>query len=43
VARVGLEAGCKPELMAVLGWVAHPGSKIVYNGYKDREYIRLAT
>ena len=40
-ARVGLEAGSKPELMAVLG-VARPGSKIVCNGYKDREYIRLA-
>ncbi len=39
--RVGLEAGSKPELMAVLG-VARPGSPIVCNGYKDREYIRLA-
>ncbi|MDH3947505.1 MAG: biosynthetic arginine decarboxylase [Gammaproteobacteria bacterium] len=40
-ARVGLEAGSKPELMAVLG-AARPGSMIVCNGYKDREYIRLA-
>ena len=39
--RVGLEAGSKPELMAVLG-AARPGSIIVCNGYKDREYIRLA-
>ncbi len=39
--RVGLEAGSKPELMAVLG-VARPGSTIICNGYKDREYIRLA-
>ncbi len=39
--RVGLEAGSKPELMAVLG-VAMPGTKVVCNGYKDREYIRLA-
>jgi arginine decarboxylase len=39
--RVGLEAGSKPELMAVLG-VAPPGSIIVCNGYKDREYLRLA-
>ncbi len=39
--RVGLEAGSKPELMAVLG-VAQSGSIIVCNGYKDREYIRLA-
>lgn len=38
---VGLEAGSKPELMAVLG-LAPPGSIIVCNGYKDREYVRLA-
>ncbi|MBS0456680.1 MAG: arginine decarboxylase [Proteobacteria bacterium] len=37
----GLEAGSKPELMAVLA-LAKPGSKVVCNGYKDREYIRLA-
>jgi arginine decarboxylase len=37
----GLEAGSKPELMAVLG-MARPGSLVVCNGYKDREYIRLA-
>jgi arginine decarboxylase len=39
--RVGLEAGSKPELMAVLG-LARPGSIIVCNGYKDRAYIRRA-
>ncbi len=39
--RVGLEAGSKPELMAVLG-LAPDGSTIVCNGYKDREYVRLA-
>ncbi len=39
--RVGLEAGSKPELLAVLGMAA-PGSVIVCNGYKDRKYIRLA-
>lgn len=38
---VGLEAGSKPELMAVLAASA-PGGVIVCNGYKDREYIRLA-
>ncbi|MBS0193594.1 MAG: biosynthetic arginine decarboxylase [Proteobacteria bacterium] len=37
----GLEAGSKPELMAVLA-LARPGSIVVCNGYKDREYIRLA-
>src|SRR5512143_111840 len=40
-ARVGLEAGSKPELMAVLA-LSRPGGIIVCNGYKDREYIRLA-
>jgi arginine decarboxylase len=39
--RFGLEAGSKPELMAVLA-IAKPGSVIVCNGYKDREYIRTA-
>jgi arginine decarboxylase len=39
--RVGLEAGSKPELMAVLG-VSRPGGLIICNGYKDRAYIRLA-
>lgn len=40
--RVGLEAGSKPELLATLALSAHPESVIVCNGYKDREYIRLA-
>lgn len=38
---VGLEAGSKPELMAVLA-LSRKGGVIVCNGYKDREYIRLA-
>jgi len=37
----GLEAGSKPELMAVLA-MAKPGSIVICNGYKDREYLRLA-
>ena len=37
----GLEAGSKPELMAVLA-LARRGSVVICNGYKDREYIRLA-
>jgi arginine decarboxylase len=37
----GLEAGSKPELMAVLAM--NPiGQRVICNGYKDREYIRLA-
>ena len=39
---VGLEAGSKPELMAVLALSRGAGATIVCNGYKDREYIRLA-
>src|SRR5690349_13631576 len=40
-AGFGLEAGSKPELMAVLA-LARPDSIIICNGYKDREYLRLA-
>ncbi|HEX7048193.1 MAG TPA: biosynthetic arginine decarboxylase [Gammaproteobacteria bacterium] len=39
--KVGMEAGSKPELMAVLA-LAPEGSTIVCNGYKDREYLELA-
>jgi arginine decarboxylase len=39
--RVGLEAGSKPELMAVLA-LSRPGGIVICNGYKDREYLRLA-
>lgn len=38
---VGLEAGSKPELMAVLA-LSKPGGVVVCNGYKDRHYVRLA-
>jgi arginine decarboxylase len=40
--RIGLEAGSKPELLAVLAHPPSTASTIVCNGYKDREYIRLA-
>jgi arginine decarboxylase len=39
---MGLEAGSKPELLAVLALSAQPDSVVICNGYKDREYIRLA-
>lgn len=39
---LGLEAGSKAELMAVLGHASMTRTVIVCNGYKDREYIRLA-
>lgn len=38
----GLEAGSKPELMAVLAYNENPESLTVLNGYKDDEYMRLA-
>ncbi|WP_413698689.1 biosynthetic arginine decarboxylase [Psychromonas sp. KJ10-10] len=40
--QLGLEAGSKPELLAVLALAHQASSVIVCNGYKDREYVRLA-
>lgn len=40
--QVGLEAGSKPELLAVIALSVTPNRVIICNGYKDREYIRLA-
>ncbi len=39
--RLGLEAGSKPELLAVLAR-SRPDGIVVCNGYKDSEFIRLA-
>ncbi|MDA3977717.1 MULTISPECIES: biosynthetic arginine decarboxylase [Gallibacterium] len=39
---LGLEAGSKAELMAVLAHAGQTKTVIVCNGYKDREYIRFA-
>ncbi len=39
---VGLEVGSKPELHAVLALTPRSDHMIVCNGYKDREYLRLA-
>lgn len=39
---VGLEAGSKPELMAVLAELEDRNGLIICNGYKDVPYIRLA-
>lgn len=38
----GLEAGSKPELMAVLSCKTSEDSLIVCNGFKDEDYMRLA-
>ncbi|NVJ59189.1 MAG: biosynthetic arginine decarboxylase [Gammaproteobacteria bacterium] len=40
--KFGLEAGSKPELLAVLGADMPRESIVVCNGYKDREYLRTA-
>lgn len=40
--NIGLEAGSKPELHAVLATNSHENSLIICNGYKDEDYIELA-
>lgn len=40
--NVGLEAGSKPELHAVLGVNPNSNSLIICNGYKDEDYVELA-
>ncbi len=39
---VGLEAGSKAELLAALALAPAPAGLIICNGYKDREFVRLA-
>ena len=41
--QFGLEAGSKPELMIVLSMLDTPGALVVCNGYKDQEYVEMAT
>jgi arginine decarboxylase len=38
----GLEAGSKPELLAVMAMLDDPEALIVCNGYKDEEYVETA-
>jgi len=38
----GLEAGSKPELLAVMALLQEDGGLIICNGYKDEEYIEYA-
>ncbi len=40
--RFGLEAGSKPELLAVIAMLKHDDALIICNGYKDREYVEMA-
>ena len=38
----GLEAGSKPELLAVMGLLEDEDALIICNGYKDEEYVETA-
>jgi arginine decarboxylase len=38
----GLEAGSKPELLAVIALLDDPEALIICNGYKDEEYVETA-
>ncbi len=38
----GLEAGSKPELLAVLAYNTNQDALTILNGYKDEEFMRLA-
>jgi len=40
--NIGLEAGSKPELHAVIAINADSDSLIICNGYKDEDYVELA-
>ncbi|NDV70331.1 biosynthetic arginine decarboxylase [Dysgonomonas sp. 25] len=40
--NIGLEAGSKPELHAIIAINTDPESLIICNGYKDESYIELA-
>jgi len=40
--NIGLEAGSKPELHAILAILDNPKALLICNGYKDEAFIRLA-
>ncbi|CAI2718803.1 biosynthetic arginine decarboxylase [Nitrospina watsonii] len=40
--NIGLEAGSKPELHAILAIMDNPEALLICNGYKDESFIRLA-
>ncbi|MBT7179600.1 MAG: biosynthetic arginine decarboxylase [Nitrospina sp.] len=40
--NIGLEAGSKPELHAILAILDNPEALLICNGYKDEAFIRLA-
>jgi len=40
--NIGLEAGSKPELHAILAIMDNPEALLICNGYKDEAFVRLA-
>ncbi|MEM7261149.1 MAG: biosynthetic arginine decarboxylase [Planctomycetota bacterium] len=42
-ARIGLECGSKPELLAVLALTSRRETTIICNGFKDAAYIEMVT
>ena len=40
--NIGLEAGSKPELHAILAIMDNPEALLICNGYKDEGFVRLA-
>ncbi len=40
--QYGLEAGSKPELLAVMALLDDPEALVICNGYKDEEYVETA-
>jgi arginine decarboxylase len=40
--KYGLEAGSKPEVLAVMALLDDPEALIICNGYKDEEYVETA-
>jgi arginine decarboxylase len=41
--RVGLECGSKPELYAAIAQEQSPGSLLICNGFKDEQFMRMAS
>ncbi|MCH2409706.1 biosynthetic arginine decarboxylase [Myxococcota bacterium] len=42
IAKIGLEAGSKPELLIALAELETPDALLICNGYKDRAYVETA-
>ena len=42
-AGLGLEVGSRPELLAAIGFELSPDALIICNGFKDRDYLSMAS